>query len=153
VRPAALVVVLALVLTGCGDDGGGEEPAPPSVPESRGTSVYELQLGDCVTGLDQGRDLRVRTVPCRRRHQAEVYGIVPITGQRFPGVEFVRREAATRCAQAFADYTGSPAGPGNDVAFTEVVPTLESWAAGDRESLCLVLGAGGGTLRGSLAAP
>jgi Septum formation len=146
--PVAVVVVLGLA--GCGDDGGADEPPVPSVPEVPGTSIYDLRPGDCLSGLAEGQDLRVRVVDCDRRHQAEVYGVVPLTSQDFPGVGFVRQEAATRCAEAFALYTGEPAGPGTDLAFTEVVPTLQSWSAGDREALCLALAVEGRALHATI---
>ncbi len=147
-----LVVVAVLVLAGCGDDGGADEGPPlPSVAPGRGTSIYDLHQGDCLSGLDEGQDQRVRAVDCARRHQAEVYGEVPLTEHRFPGVDVVRREAATRCAQAFSLYTGAPAGPATDLGFTEVVPTLQSWSAGDHEALCLAVAVEGRALRGTIA--
>jgi hypothetical protein len=140
------------VLAACSDDSAPavEEPPPSTAP--RPTSLYDLEVGQCFDGLAANQDVRVQRVPCRRPHQAEVYGLVTVSARRFPGADELRLEAATQCAQRFAAYTGEPAGPGTEVAFTEVVPTLASWAAGDRTALCLALGINGALLTGSIAA-
>ena len=108
-------------------------------------------MGDCFNGLGRNQDLRVRVVSCRRPHQAEVYGAVDLDNRRFPGADVVRRQVATQCAQNFAGYSGQAAGPDTQVAFTEVVPTLASFSAGDRRGLCVALGLDGQRLRGSIA--
>ena len=148
-------VLLALVGAGCSDDDGRPSTtvAPTTSPTPDGqTSLYELAVGDCLVGLGQGRDVAVRLVPCGRRHEAEVYGLTELSADRFPGVEVLRRRAATACAPRFAAYTGEPSGPGTEVAFVEVVPTVESWAAGDRGAVCLALGLDGARPTGSIAA-
>lgn len=152
-----VVCLLALLAAGAcsGDDttAASTTSTPTADAATRATSLYDLEVGDCLNGLGTGRDLQVRRRPCGRPHQAEVYGVVTVTGRRFPGADVLRREAATHCAQRFAAYTGEAAGPGTDLAFAEVVPTAESWAAGDREALCLALAlAGGVPLVGSIAA-
>jgi len=157
VRAAVALVLLALVLAGvaCSDD-DAEAPAPSSpsstAPARPQASLYDLEPGACFRGLSRNQDLRIRVVPCGRPHQAEVYGAVELTAPRFPGVEVLRQRAATNCAQRFAGYTGEPAGPGTELAFVEVVPTLASWAAGDRRALCVVLGVDGAVLGSSVAA-
>jgi hypothetical protein len=158
VRATEIALLLAVVLTvlvGCsGDDAEEVTPtSPPTTAARPPTSLYDLVTGDCFSGLDRNQDLRVRIVRCTRRHQAEVYGTVDLASRRrFPGAEVLRRQAATQCAQRFADYTGEPAGPGTEVSFAEVVPTLDSWSAGDRSALCVALGLDGGSRRGSIAA-
>lgn len=143
-----------LVLAACsGDDGGGTEATtpPPTTTADAQDSVYDLVVGDCFSGLGDDRDLRVRIVACERRHQAEVYGAFDVENRRFPGADVLRRQVATRCAQAFAGYTGAAAGPDTQVAFTEVLPSVTSFAAGDRRALCVALGIDGAPLRGSIA--
>ena len=156
-RAGVALVLLVVALTGIacsGDDAEAPDPSPPpsSAPARPSASLYDLEPGDCFGGLDRNQDLRVRLRPCGRPHQAEVYGALALTAPRFPGVEVLRQRAATNCAQRFAGYTGEPAGPGTDLAFVEVVPTLESWAAGDRRALCIVLGVDGVPLQASIAA-
>ncbi len=152
-RPVVLVLALVVLVPACGGD---DEAVPATVgptttaPDGR-ASLYELSVGDCLDGLAAGTDLLVEVVPCDRPHQAEVYGTAEVRGEAFPGVDQLRRRAATACAQRFAGYTGEPAGPGTELAFVEVVPTVESWAAGDRAALCLALGPDGAPLSASIA--
>ncbi len=149
----ALAVILATV--SCrGDD--EDEPAVTTVPVTQAAappaSLYDLAPGDCFRGLGRNQDIRVRRRACTDPHQAEVYGTVELSAARYPGVEVLRQRAATACAQRFAGYTGEPAGPGTELAFVEVVPTLDSWAAGDRRALCVALGVDGAPLEASIAA-
>jgi hypothetical protein len=148
-----LVLVAVALLAACSGDDGGEPSAapPPTTAANAPDSVYDLVVGDCVNGLGTDRDLRVRIVDCARRHQAEVYGAFEVDNRRFPGADVLRRQVATQCAQAFASYTGAAAGPDTQVAFTEVLPTVASFAAGDRGALCIALGIDGAQLRGSIA--
>ena len=154
-RIGLLVLVLTLPAAGCsGDDGGGPAvatPAPNTLVAAP-SSLYDLVTGDCFSGLGRTQDLRIRLRDCAEPHQAEVYGNVELTATRFPGVEVLRQRAATSCAPGFADYAGEPAGPGTELAFVEVVPTLASWAAGDRRALCVALGIDGARLTASIAA-
>ena len=148
-----LTVILATLACSADDE---DEPAATTVPATPATapptSLYDLAPGDCFGGLGRNQDIRVRLRACREPHQAEVYGALELSAARYPGVEVLRQRAATDCAQRFAGYTGEPAGPGTELAFVEVVPTLDSWAAGDRRALCVALGVDGAPLQASIAA-
>jgi hypothetical protein len=151
-RPLALALLVVALAACSGDDGAGEPAAaPPTTSADAPDSLYDLDVGDCFNGLGRNQDLRVRVVACGRPHQAEVYGAVVLDNRRFPGADVVRRQVATQCAQSFAGYSGQAAGPDTQVAFTEVVPTVASFSAGDRRGLCVALGLDGERLRGSIA--
>jgi hypothetical protein len=146
-----LVLLLAVACSGDDGDGSGEAEAAPSTTAAPApTSLYDLEVGDCFSGLDPVQDLRIRIVECARRHQAEVYGVVELQARRYPGEDVLRRRAATDCVQDFVGYTGEPVGPDTALAFTEVVPTLESFTTGDRRALCVALGRDGAPLRATI---
>lgn len=156
-RTGAVLVLLGVVLTGVACSGGDAETPEPSSPPTTSAarppaSLHDLEVGDCFSGLGRTQDLQIQLRTCGRPHQAEVYGALELSGRRFPGVEVLRQQAATDCAQRFAGYTGEPAGPGTELAFVEIVPTLESWTAGDRRALCIALGIDGAVLNQSIAA-
>ena len=151
---AVLVVLLVGVTTACsGDDSSDDAERPTPTTAAPTSSLYDLETGDCFGGLARSRDLRIQIRPCNRRHQAEVYGSFDLDNRRFPGADVLRRQAATRCAQEFVRYTGEAVGPGTQLAFTEVVPTLESFTTGDRRALCVALGMDGAPLPRSIARP
>ena len=149
-----MLFLVVTLLAACSADEADEATptTPPATVADPPSSLYDLEVGDCFSGLGRNQDLRVRIVDCARRHQAEVYGAFDLSARRFPGTEVLRRQAATQCAQRFAGYTGEPAGPGTEVAFAEIVPTLDSWTAGDRRALCVALGLDDAPLRGSIGA-
>jgi hypothetical protein len=147
-----LVVLAAVACSGDDGDGSGDvEAVPSTTAPAAPTTLYDLEVGDCFSGLDPVQDLRIRLVDCDRRHQAEVYGVVDLQARRHPGEDVLRRRAATQCVQSFVGYTGEPVGPDTDLAFTEVVPTLESFTTGDRRALCVALGRDGAPLRATIA--
>ncbi len=151
-RAGLVLAVLVGATAGCsGDDAPEADERPSPTTAAPTASLYDLEIGDCFSGLARNRDLRIRLQPCNRRHQAEVYGTLELDNRRFPGADVLRRRTATFCAQAFVGYTGEPVGPGTEVAFTEVVPTLESFTAGDRRALCVAHGLDGVPLRRSNA--
>ena len=152
-RSLLALPTVAALLVGCSGDDGGEAggPSPSTTAATAPTSLYDLEVGDCFSGLDRVQDLRIRIVPCRRRHQAEVYGTFDFRNRRYPGEDVLRREAATNCSQDFVAYTGEPVGPGTALGFTEVLPSLESFTTGDRRALCIALGQDDEPLRGSIA--
>jgi hypothetical protein len=153
-RLAVALLVLVVAAVACSDDDGetASTVPPPTTAADAGDSLYDLEVGECFSGLGVDRDLRIRIRACDGRHQAEVYGVVEVANRRFPGADVLRRQVATQCAQAFAGYTGTPTGPDTQVAFTEIVPTVASFEAGDRRALCVALGRDGAPLRGSIAA-
>jgi hypothetical protein len=148
-----LTVILANLACSADDEAGTAPTTVPATPAvTPPTSLHDLAPGDCFRGLGRNQDLRVRLRACSETHQAEVYGALELSAARYPGVEVLRQRAATDCARRFAGYTGEPAGPGTELAFVEVVPTLNSWAAGDRRALCVALGVDGAPLEASIAA-
>ena len=115
------------------------------------TVRHEVGFETGVAVGQRNQDLLVRLQSCDGPHQAQVYGTVELTAARFPGAEVLVPRAATACAQRFAGYTGEPAGPGTELAFVEIVPTLASWSAGDRRALCVALGLDGVRLEAGIA--
>ena len=133
-------------------DGGGDG-------EVVVVAVVDISVGDCVTPV--GQDLLVGSVElldCDDPHQAEVYDRFDIaddelpddpTTPGYPGGAELTWYAQDRCQARFADaigesYWDSP----HDVRV--ITPSFSTWDLGDRTNTCLVVGANGTDLVGSV---
>jgi len=100
-----------------------------------------LAVGDCLAPSDQTRDgARVfEPVPtgCEGQHWSQVYFKGVLTEDASPGSAALGEQLRTACVSKEAlihlDRTRIP-----DVYPTIIVPTKDSWAAGDRSVVCLV---------------
>lgn len=153
---AAVLGVGALTLTGCSVL---EELFP--VQAERDTETQEIQaageadiflmsVGDCIDDQAASEFDSVPAVPCGDPHDMEVYHAFDIQDGTFPGDEVIAAAADEGCYAAFAPFIGL-AYEESAIEYTVYTPTSGSWAAGDREILCLVYedGKTTGTLAGS----
>lgn len=103
------------------------------------TSVFELAVGDCInTDALTGSVSEVGSLDCGAPHDFEIYYAFDIADGDFPGEEAISAQAETQClGDAFASYVGLDY---NSSTFyvQPLTPTVESWAAGDREVLCML---------------
>jgi Septum formation len=93
----------------------------------------------------------VPVVPCDQPHTSEVYYAHNIPGDSLPSQSEMEDIVDAECVSRFEGFVGIPY-PDSVLLVTWLEPTPESWAAGDRELLCLASGPPGevvGTLEGS----
>lgn len=149
-RVAAGVLGGLLVLSACSSDEATAPDRPPRTTQP-GTPLAALGPGTCLARLPDPAADRAAVVDCRRRHRAEVYAVVELEDGPLPGAGVLDRQAADRCARAYADYAGEPVDPTTDRSFAELVPSRAGWDEGERTVVCLALGSGGRSGRGSIA--
>jgi hypothetical protein len=178
-RPLLLLVVLGLAvgLGACSDDDPPEwlrdratsssTTAPTSTTAPPGTTVVEpgqelaaieLQEGQCIedasafTGTEVNEITRIRSIPCRLPHQAEVYVRGQVPGgpnADFPGVGALRREAQTQCRDAFESFVGVR-WTQSELDIAALWPSPDSWPTGDRLVVCVVFRVDGQPIEGSV---
>ena len=131
---AVLVFTVALAASSMSDS---DRNAAGEVAEKRPLGVFELQPGDCLSGISEATEIRaVEAVPCGQRHQAQVLSSSQLPDGAFPGLRAIYREGDRRCNTALRVYVSprrNPPGP------FYLHPTEESWALGDREITCVAL--------------
>jgi hypothetical protein len=133
---AAILLALGLVATACGDSG---------------TSVFELAVGDCFNDEDLEAEVitDVPTVPCSEPHDNEIYYEFTMTDSVYPGRDAAFDTADQRCLEQFEAFVGIDYFE-SDLDLFSIVPTAESWAEGDRGSLCAVYAVDLSKLTGSM---
>ncbi len=102
------------------------------------TSVFSLEVGDCMKDTSTGEVSAVNTVDCTEPHMAEVYHSFDVSLPAYDG-DAIDSQSVDQCLGAFEGYVGIDyASSIYDI--TTLSPTLESWnEADDREVLCLLV--------------
>ncbi|MFF3844878.1 DUF4190 domain-containing protein [Streptomyces sp. NPDC002328] len=105
-----------------------------------GNSSLSLVEGDCFDVPGESFDKNVYDVdkvPCAGEHQGEVFGVVQLTGDDFPGDSSVNEEAKDKCWPLHESYVMDPWALTDEVDLYYLTPTRESWKYGDREITCV----------------
>jgi len=130
----ALLAISALA--GCtGAPDGGPSTTPSAAPT--GTSVYDLEVGDCFTA-DLGALLEfVDVQDCASPHEYEVYASLLEPDGDFPGGNALEQDAQDRCTSSFADFVGIRY-ENSKLTINFLSPTRADWEAGNRSVLCFL---------------
>ncbi len=120
-------------------------------------NVFELAVGDCFDDGDMaiGELEEIGEVPlveCSVPHDNEVYAVVAVDGEVFPGEAAIQAQADEVCLDTFDPFVGLDY-ESSALDFGWLVPTADSWDMGDRVVACFVyrldLAKVSGTLEGS----
>lgn len=134
--------------------------APPTTtttaPPVRQLSVLQLVVGDCVVDALAAADdiAELGVVDCAQPHQVEVYALITDPGDDaapWPGDQILIEASASGCLAAFEPYVGR-AFEDSELDILTVLPTAETWAEGDRDTLCVTTRVDGDDLVGSVEA-
>ena len=105
-------------------------------------NVFDLAVGDCfddgditVEGVEEVGD--VPMVECDQPHDNEVYAVVTVEGDRFPGDIAIQTQADEVCHDAFEPFVGLDYQT-SSLDFGWLVPTADTWEAGDRVVACFI---------------
>jgi hypothetical protein len=105
-------------------------------------NVFDLAVGDCFDDGDMvlGDVEELSDVPlveCDQPHDNEVYAVVTVEGDRFPGEVTIQGRADEMCLDAFEPFVGFDYET-SVLDFGWLVPTAETWEFGDRVIACFV---------------
>ncbi|WP_416972072.1 DUF4190 domain-containing protein [Streptomyces sp. 4F14] len=119
------------------------------------TTVSALDVGDCFDlppGDTIGDDVYdVHETDCEGPHDAEIFGVVPVGGDEFPGRAKLRDVGNEKCFALKARYTMDPWAVPDDADWYTLLPERAGWESGDRAVTCVYAHKDlGRTLHGSL---
>jgi hypothetical protein len=105
-------------------------------------NVFELAVGDCFDDGDMALEgveevEEVPLVECSEPHDNEVYAVVTVDGEVFPGEEAIQDQADQVCHDDFDPFVGLDY-QSSVLDFGWLVPTADSWDMGDRVVACFV---------------
>jgi len=156
-RSFALIGILAIGLSGCSvienifPAQAERDEETNEVQEAGEADVFTMAVGDCLNNQDADVVETIPAVPCSEPHDFEAYHSFDLTGgDEFPGLETIEAEADKGCYEAFPTFVGI-AYEESTLDFSYFYPTEDSWAAADREIMCIVYDAepSTGTLAGA----
>jgi hypothetical protein len=136
----AAIVAALLSLSPSRDEATGE------VTESGVVTLQDLEIGDCVESVSEGRARGVTVLPCADPHQAEVVASFDLTGSDYPGETEITAQAEAGCTKALPKTVTDQADETHQLMF--VYPLAADWKLGGREVLCIIA-ADGPTMTGS----
>jgi len=143
---AAFAGLLIVTLSACGDDEPDRDESTNEVTEAGDADVFSMSVGDCLPdpSAATGEVTEVAVVPCDEPHEGEVFFAYDIEEEALPATAAMEAIVQEQCLGAnFESFVGMP----YDESVLEVTwlePTAESWAAGDREILCIITDPAGG---------
>lgn len=135
--------------------GGSAEPGPEAQPhpdpqvQPQPEAWDALKVGDCVTFKEGEQSHTVRTVPCRKRHKAQMVLSFALPAGPWPGDGNVSRSGEKGCNTRLNSYFEKHPNP-VDIRFLHVDPLEQAWNTGYREVRCLAEGDKGKDLTRSL---
>jgi hypothetical protein len=96
----------------------------------------DLKVGDCVEETPSGTDNKIGRLPkvsCDEPHQSEVYAILSVSGDRYPGISVLQSKYPLQCRQALVTYAKDPL----SIDIFVIYPSQETWDNGNRDVMCL----------------
>lgn len=130
--------------TNTGSDDGTESE------DTEGDDVFSIEVGDCLN--DASTSGEVSTVPiveCSEPHDSEAYDAGDLDDGDFPGDDAIGQAAELLCGPSFESFIGLTY-DASAYDYSYYFPTEESWAAGDREVLCVAFADDASKITGTL---
>lgn len=99
-------------------------------------TATDVEMGDCLSEIPgDTRVLTVKTIDCAEPHAGEVFAVLQMPGDDFPGQAAIDTYA-DKCSPELASY--SPSSMTDDsVQLYVLYPTAETWEQGDRAVTCV----------------
>ena len=137
VRHLWKVVALAVFLLGCSSDTTTRE-ADGTISEEGDVSVGAVREGDCIDVPVADEIDSFTGIPCDAPHDAQVFSLIQIAGEEFPGDVELIAQGESGCESRFEGFAGI--GYQESEFFINLVrPSELSWERGDREIICLIV--------------
>ena len=128
---AIIAVISIAIATSADRDSSGNITAGGRV------SIFDLKVGDCFNGLEEGRVTSVKAVPCGEPHDAEVFAVFNLTGSSsYPGEDALFDKAQDGCNDRLEGYSAK-AVDDSSIDLYVFYPDSRSWSRGDREATCV----------------
>lgn len=129
-------VLGAVVLGACTPLGIGKKTPFPA----KNLSVFTLHSGECLNPPSKvvAEVSSLSVTSCKAPHTEQVFALVKDNaGSAFPGPQKLETFANAKCLQHFAAFVGVPYQQ-SSLFYTYLLPSVRSWAAGDRTVTCVV---------------
>lgn len=112
------------------------------VEEAGDLAADDLRVGDCLSFADRGDGEvfefeEVAAVPCDQPHSEEVFAVIPIEDEEYPGDEALELRSELLCAAPFEAYVGRRVEE-SALAYIGSWPTESGWRQNLRTVACVL---------------
>jgi hypothetical protein len=107
---------------------------------SGSVSATDIKVGDCIeqNPANGSTVSQLPRVACDKPHEGEVFALLPVPGDTFPGESTIMREYQGKCLDALQSYSPTAA-EDPDIRNFVLYPTQGSWDRGDRQVACIAI--------------
>jgi hypothetical protein len=100
----------------------------------------DVKVGDCIetTPADMANVKTLPKVSCDKPHEGEVYALLQVSGDTFPGQTALREQYEKKCVSELDAYSSKAAADSAYQIFM-LYPTQQTWHQGDRRVACLTI--------------
>lgn len=141
-RVGLMAAVTLMLLTACGGGGDVQRDESKRVIKAGEASVFELELGDCLSselGLIGDAVLDIPLLPCDLEHTHEVFFKAEHPEGPYPGSAAIELFAEQQCVGAYYDYVGVELSE-SVYYYTYLFPSVSTWNDDkDRQVVCFVV--------------
>jgi putative regulator of septum formation len=103
-------------------------------------SPLDIHIGDCLRlpadGVADAVIVSVEVMPCAQPHNAQVFEIITLDADAYPGTDEITRMALDACEPKAYEYLGD--NEVTDLRLYTFVPPKDGWQKGDRSASCLL---------------
>lgn len=94
-------------------------------------------VGECIDNETAPEEevFDIPVVDCSLPHDSQVVGAFDLTGDEYSAE--LEKQAGNDCRAAFEDFVGTEFAK-SSLLMSWYIPTMDSWAAGDREVICVI---------------
>lgn len=136
---AVVVLVVVLVLVFAGGGGGDDDDEETSKPKTGPIAAKDLTVGTCISDANSttGDVTTFDAVACNKPHDGEVFTVIELKGDKYPGTKFVTGKGNRGCRARLRRQATAKQFKDRLLGYKFVYPTKQSWAQGDHEVTCL----------------
>ena len=102
------------------------------------TSAFDVEVGQCVQNAESEKISDLQVTDCAKPHQAEIFYTVELSAKQRIPEEDLSDYARDTCIDAFEGYVGRSYEE-SELDTTELYPSEESWATGERTIACFAI--------------
>lgn len=117
---------------------GPERNDEGAIVEQGTLDVFDIKVGDCLSGATEGEVANVAAIPCDQPHMYQAYASFDVPDSAYPSSGELQDVADQGCFDAFEEFVGVPYSD-SIYLYTWMEPTTESWQDDDREILCQLM--------------
>lgn len=100
-------------------------------------SIVDLRVGDCFQIPAELQLITVDSVSCDEPHDAEVYAVVTMDLDEYPGMDELLHRAQRRCLAEFEPFIGKPYRQ-SVLDILTIAPNEKTWIFDEHEATCSV---------------